>query len=275
MAALGIDLRRATDPTYTTAMDITCETCGAKIPSANVNVSTMIAKCDRCQTVFDFTSQVNVHRNVAPAVAPPKARPEVPMPPGIRVERDGTGGDAFAGMSYRQSAGAQQQPLTIHRRWFSPTDLFLLVFAAFWDSFIIVFYLGILKSGAPLFAALFPLIHLGVGVALTYRAIAGLLNTTTIDVKDGSLRVRHHPLPWRGNRSVPIDSITQLYCTSEVRRNKRGTMHTYDVHVSQSDGTSFVLVRGLPKLDQGLFIEQEVEKALGIKDVHVAGEVDK
>jgi hypothetical protein len=66
----------------------------------------------------------------------------------------------------------------------------------------------------------------------------------------------------------------QVY-TKEVRHGgKGGGTRTYELHALTRDGRSVKLVSGLAGLDsaQALFIEKEIEKYLGIKDVPVEGE---
>jgi hypothetical protein len=47
-------------------------------------------------------------------------------------------------------------------------------------------------------------------LALTYFALACVFNRTAVSVKQGRLRIRHGPMPWPGNRSIPIANIDAL-----------------------------------------------------------------
>ena len=131
------------------------------------------------------------------------------------------------------------------------------------------------KSGGEpgLLFYLFPLIHVSVGLGLTYSLLAGLLNTTLVGIRGDDFFVRHGPVPWRGSRVLPVKSITQLFCEEKVSRSKNGEARTYNLSAILDGGERVQLLSGLPKVEQALFLEQVFEERLGITDVEVAGEV--
>ncbi|MEQ9461361.1 MAG: hypothetical protein RIG82_10460 [Phycisphaeraceae bacterium] len=53
--------------------------------------------------------------------------------------------------------------------------------------------------GFSLFAIIFPIAHVAVGIGLTYWTICAFFNTTLITLNLNRLTVRHGPVPWRGN----------------------------------------------------------------------------
>ena len=61
--------------------------------------------------------------------------------------------------------------------------------------------------------------------------------------------------------------VVQLYAVKEKA--------SYELHVALADGSSMPLLKKLPELNQALFIEQQIESALGIDDVGMPGEVGK
>jgi hypothetical protein len=140
----------------------------------------------------------------------------------------------------------------------------------FWDGFLINLYSN-LRGGATL-AALFPLLHVAVGLGLTYSTLCGFVNRTHIIVTGDSLRVSHGPLPWWGNRTIPADELAQLYCEERIKSGRNGQSATYYLNALLKDGRKVKLLSGLPEPDQALFIEQRVEERMGIVDVEVGGE---
>jgi hypothetical protein len=252
-------------------MQITCSSCGAPVAARDVNLDRMLAKCDSCNAVFDISAQMPRPEGAAPAA---RARRLVGMPRGIRVVVDETvapGGPAQTGEPYRLNAAAQPHVVLV-RSWFRPVLLFIAVGCVFWDGFLILAYATALSAkGAHAHAAplLFPLIHVGVGVAFTYTTICGFVNTTRIAIENGALSVRHGPLPWPGNREVAIANIAQLFCREHV--GSKGA-RTYSVNALLKEGTTSPVVKGLNDAEQALYIEQIVEKRLGIVDAPVAGE---
>lgn len=185
-----------------------------------------------------------------------RERGEVPMPGGMRVEQTAHG-------------------MQILRRWFSPAILFLVFFCIAWDGFLVFWYTVAFTQGGPWIMKVFPIAHVAVGVGLTYFTIASLFNTTRIEVNRGTLQVRHGPVPWFGGKSMNAGDVKQLYCKEKVSRGKHGYRYTYAVWAALQDGSSAKLASNNMESDQALFIEQQLERALGIKDRAVPGELPR
>ena len=176
--------------------------------------------------------------------------------------------------------------LRLTYRWFSPAAWFLALFCLFWDGFLVFWYAGATTgvdwskgldavAGPQLMFLLFPLIHVAVGVGLTYFTVCSFVNRTVIDVSPREISVRIGPLPWRGNRSVAPMQIAQIYREEIVRQTKNGQSITYELSAVLKDGKKLKLLSGLHGADQALYLEQEIERHLGIRDQAVAGEMRK
>lgn len=130
-----------------------------------------------------------------------------------------------------------------------------------------------------LVAILFPICHVAVGVGLTYFTAAQFLNSTTIRVSQGSLSILHGPLPWRGVRDIPVRDIEQVYCKEKAYQNRRSTRYVYEVYTilrgRNPVGDSVKLLGGLLEAEQALYIEQALEKHLGLADRSVGGEIPR
>jgi hypothetical protein len=87
------------------------------------------------------------------------------------------------------------------------------------------------------------------------------------------LSVTHGPLPWPGNLTLPRASLQQLFCEEQVRNGKNGVSYSYNVVAVLQDKSRVKLVTGLDAPEQALFIEQKLERQLGIADRSVAGEM--
>lgn len=280
-------------------MQFPCRNCGKPVPAENVNVQASIAKCAACNSVFGINAAMfstpqpggmfsggppqgamGVSAATSPAwnpsaggqnlmggpSYPPQGyyssgpRPAVPMPSGISVDTDG-------------------KDLLIYRSWFSWVFIFLAVFCTIWDSIVLVFigagiFAGTQVGPMALLFLLIPGLFLVVGACLTYYTICGFVNTTTIRVGQGEISVAHGPLPWWGNIAYPSGDIAQLFTTEQVHYGKRGSVSfTYSVEFVQRNGARQTLASGLTDAAQALFIEQEIERCLGIQDVPVGGEL--
>jgi hypothetical protein len=158
-------------------------------------------------------------------------------------------------------------------KWFSWKIVAMTGFAILWDAFLVNWYLNVAPGADPM-ATYFPLIHVAVGLAITYYVIAGWCNRTHVLVGSGRLAVRHSPMPWFGNTEIAASNVKQLYTQERVRHSRRGPSHTsYEVRAVTQDGRNTKLVGGLETSEQALSIEQEVEKRLGLRDVPVAGQM--
>ena len=110
--------------------------------------------------------------------------------------------------------------LRLVRRWFSKMVLALAFFCIFWDGFLIFWYFIAFTKDTPLMMKVFPVIHVLVGVVLTYGVVCGFVNHTVVEAEGGELRVRHGPLPVPGNRRLTLSDIKQLY-TREAPHEER------------------------------------------------------
>lgn len=104
-------------------------------------------------------------------------------------------------------------------------------------------------------------------LALIITLLRRSLNSTTIQLRDGLLRITVEPLSF-SKLTLLADDIVQIWTRRALRDGKQG----FDVELSLSNGSTQVLLRGLETAEQALYIEQELEYALGLIDVAVATE---
>lgn len=224
-----------------------CRRCGAEIPADNVDLGTALAKCRFCNAVFGFADQLSGHK-AAPSPM------DIPLPRGIEVSEHG-------------------DELRLVRRWFTPALFFMLLFCVVWNGFLVFWYSVTIEGGAPLIFSLFPLIHVAVGVGLTYATVAGFVNRTHITADPGRLRIRHQPLPWPGNRELPVSELEQLYCEEHVSRTRNGTSVSYTLNAVLQGGRKLTLLKRLQDPGQAIYLEHAIEKHLGIANRPVPGEL--
>jgi hypothetical protein len=161
--------------------------------------------------------------------------------------------------------------IEIVRTWFGWQILLMTGFAIFWDGFLFNWYSKVDKSDAAM--AYFPLLHVAVGIGLTYYVVAGWFNRTHVRVGLGKIAVRHRPIPWFGNKELEGSNLKQLYAKEKLSYSRNSTSATYEVHAITHNGQNIKLVGGLETSEQALYIEQEIEKYLGIEDIRVKGEI--
>ncbi len=82
----------------------------------------------------------------------------------------------------------------------------VLVFAGVWDSFLVFFYLAMRHSPrGPSLLLLFPLMHVLVGVAVTWAALVKTLNQSRITIDGEAFVIRQEPIRARGCRVATPD----------------------------------------------------------------------
>jgi hypothetical protein len=225
---------------------LSCPACGAPVEPEE---GASLARCRFCHAVVRLG-------DAAGTTSPrPASRAPVPHPRGLFVE------DTAAGF-------------TIRRRWFHPIFVFLAFFSAVWLGMLALFYGMIFDGDAPVLVALFPVLHVTVGVGLAYWTLCGFLNTTTIAAERGEIEVRHRPLPWPGGGSYASADVSQVFVREKEHAKKDGgSSTTYEVHLLTRAGSAKRLLTGLLDVEQALFVEQELERRLRIPDRAVPGEI--
>jgi hypothetical protein len=109
--------------------------------------------------------------------------------------------------------------------------------------------------------------------------LCGFVNRWEVRVTSDRLSVVHRPLPWPGSAELASPDIEQLYCAHKVTQTKRSggavTYHSYEIRAITKDGRQLKLIGKLQEASQARFVEQQVERFLGIEDRHVPGEFQK
>jgi len=230
-------------------VQIHCKSCGSEVAADGINIEKMVAKCSACNAVFGFADQAEAGANGA------RERPPVLTPRNTRVEREGA-------------------DLTITFRWFRLAYLPMVALSIAWTVGVRRLYQAALSPGVSLEGRLLVLLVAVASICAVYVAVAGLLNSARLTANGYALTLRHGPLPAPGGRTIPTSDIEQLFCTRRVSWiASRVGATTYCVHVTRKDGVTLKLLSGLSDSDQALFIEQEIEKRLGIEDRRVRGEL--
>lgn len=235
-------------------MQLECEMCHAPLRAENVRFDLALAKCHACNAVYDLSGRKALGSAASPGPALKRSltRPKAALPDRLHVEELG-------------------HHTVFSWRWFKAQHVFMAFFCLFWDGMLAVMYSQMLSKGTtPLFALLFPLLHVGAGVFITYMTLTGFLNSTRIEVSRGELTIHHGPLPWPGNRTLSGRALAQLY-SQEVRGNKGGL--SYSLFALDKQGQKVKLLSGIEDKDQVLYLEQALERRLGIEDQPVDGEL--
>lgn len=106
---------------------------------------------------------------------------------------------------------------------------------------------------------------------MLYFFAAQTLNRTRITVSRARVVVRHGPLPWLGNRDVESSTIKQIFTKINLNGNngRSGLLFApYDLLALGRNDETIKLLSGLSLTrEQAAYLEQKLERYLGIKDV--------
>lgn len=249
------------------ARALECPACGAEIFAASVVESQQIASCRNCQKVIDL-AQPRGKATAAAEPAPPAAalatapsltpaspapRQRVPLP---------------AGMS------ADEAPGRLTLTW-KPSLERLRVAGMAVPSGAIVLAMLATKGRLTDPATLGFLAALGLFGA--YALAAALVNRVRIIAAHKAIKVSVGPLPWPGSRATRRGEVQQLFVEAhqEPDRDGRAVVRSYILSaVLGPDGHRVQLVRHLDSPEQALWLEQTLERALGVRHTKVGGELD-
>jgi hypothetical protein len=149
--------------------------------------------------------------------------------------------------------------VVIRRSWFSHIVWFLIFFCIAWDSFLIFWYKMALfgsdhgPSSFHLIAILFPIGHVAVGLGLTYFVFCLFLNQTDVILRPDALTIQTHPLPWRGNQTIPASELVSFSVRTRISGSESRTV-TYDLLYVNSANREKTLVKGISKPEQAEYL---------------------
>lgn len=223
-----------------------CPNCEVRILSSDINIDKLVAKCHACHSVFSFEEKLQIAEH---------KQPEILLPPGIE-------------------AYTTPSELNIVINWKNSSGSFLTIFTIIWNVFLLPFLYIAITSG-ELKILLFLSIHLLVGIGLLYNMIATFVNKTHINVDRIHLLIEHGPIkmPTYKNQDIPITDLEQVFVKkySTGRQNGR-PVFAFSVNVVLTSQRTLTIAKGLKHPDLALYIEQQIERFLEIKDRRVEEE---
>ncbi len=224
---------------------LTCPNCNFFVAAKDINISKTIAKCENCNHVFSFEDDFDFR----------EGRPEMLIPEGMEV------------LNLRSE-------LDIEVKWTKSIQPMMVVFTLVWNLFLLPFVIGGIMAGQAQIL-LFAGAHIAVGLGLLYNIFAQLFNRTNISVTDKRIEINTRPFPTPGKSKIELDAddLDQLYVTKYVSSTTNGVpSYAYALYAIDKNGTKFILIKGLNKESQ-LYIEQEIERYLQIKDRPIQGSI--
>ena len=230
-----------------------CGRCGTRIDPASIDEERDLATCKLCGNLIDMRQVAAAADSSggAPSAARSPARDAVTLPPGISVSRDGG-------------------QLVITRRWMRTKHI--VMHAIVLPLLLWVAYLWVSALGEDELPAVWVMVVTPIVMWVDFMTVAMLVNRTRVVVDGQTLKVTTAPLPIFPGCVVPRSEVVQLFSVLETQQ---GAKRIYTVMAELEGRRVQALVRFLISAEQALFIEQQLEAALGIEDVAVDGELPR
>jgi hypothetical protein len=165
--------------------------------------------------------------------------------------------------------------IMIKYRWFQPVAYFLVFFCLLWDGFLVFFYSTMFADNdTPTFAVLFPLLHVAVGIGLTWYTLALFVNKTHILITKHELSIQHKPLPmffFKKNVRLDRAEVQQVYIKEVESRGKNRVSYSYDLLYLDKDSRSKKILNESDS-EIAMYIRRKIEKYFGIEPKPIEGE---
>jgi hypothetical protein len=238
---------------------IVCPSCTLAVPLDDVDLSTKLAKCRRCESVFDFRAQVRTPQEDA------RRRRELVPPAGYSVLHGDLPDASRAG--YRDGTTARA-PTVIERRWWtwrSVLSSVLLGVVCVWSGGV---ELAILQNAHHDVSDLVGGSICALPGLLALGALASsVLNRSRVTIDDAGIVVRHGPIPWLGTRSIASPPPRTLHVASRrVALAPSDTPIVYDVIGETPKNPRHVVVPGLPTIEGARFVARVIAERLSLPD---------
>lgn len=215
------------------AIKISCPACNGPVKASNLNINDKIAKCGSCDSVFSFEQEVQQLLTISPS------KQEVAKPAGVDLYH-----------FHDDLEISLEQAL-------SPLDVILAAFSAiFFILFVLIYFLkGDFFWGLP--------ISVITGAYGFYQMANRHKHFIYIDVTDRFLNVKWRPKKFHHDISVPTSELSQLYVKFSTTSNQATLYGILDT----AEGQKHVkLLPEIPGLTKARYLEQEIERHLGIVD---------
>lgn len=224
--------------THSSFKKICCPSCKADVPADNININDKIAKCGSCHVVFPF------HEEVSELMDSRKAKQEVIRPEGI---------DMFY---YKD-----ELDITIRQPLLAAEGIiagFVPLFAAM---FIAIYFL---KGTIPL---VLPLVTTLISIASWINLYARRHHKVHITMDDRYLSIIRRPKKLIKDQHFLINDIDQIYV-----KGPAGMTGVYMIVNSAMGQKHVKLISSVDSLSKARFMEQEIERHLGIPDRRIPEE---
>lgn len=231
-----------------------CPNCGQFISAIDVDLEQKKADCSNCGHQFMFEDQVKEDPHRRPEMIIPDSVDALPLRSKLEIVLDW----------YRAAPKKSVATLVTGTFLWNIILLPIVFFLAYTGNFLImIFLMG----------------HLATGFVLLAQLISLFVNKTHITVDSTGISMQTSPIKslLHRDKQISAEQIKQLYVVRYTekyhKKNQRG-VQAYALYAILYNNKTIELVRGMDRETQ-LYLEQEIERYLDIKDLPVRGELER
>jgi len=223
---------------------ICCPSCNGDVPADNLNINDKIAKCNNCNVVFPFQEDIANFDTT-----PRKVKQEILRPEGIEL------------FYYKDELDISFAQPTM---W---VDVILAIFSPFFVMASFGTSIAFFTKGIPI---LVPLLFLIPTIFMIWYFIQQYQQKHKIHltIDDRNLHIQWRPKNLHKDKSYRIQDINQIY----VKKRKDMDLHGIYMITNSGAGQKHVMLTSVRTISKAKFLEQEIERHLGIQDREVPEE---
>jgi len=99
------------------------------------------------------------------------------------------------------------------------------------------------------------------GPPITYPAIVHLINKTTIKIDEKEFSIKHKPLPWPGNITIPLADIRKFLCRTKTLNSKYGVIRHHSMEIERKNVKTETILNDVERGDL-LIVKQQIENLI-------------
>jgi hypothetical protein len=152
------------------------------------------------------------------------------------------------------------QETVVSFRWFRNSDIFLVIFAIFWNGIILIASSVVILNGQYQ-VLLFMSLHILVGLGFGWFTLSQVLNKTTVKISRFELHISHKPIPifWRKTYELNMKEISEIETYEKLHRNKGNTWLTYGIQCKIDGKPKIVrIIQGLSAKEDAEILKEQI-----------------
>jgi len=226
---------------------INCPSCANPVSADNLNIQTNIAKCNHCEGIFSIDKYVEKLSNQN------NFSQEILRPEGVEL-------------TYFQD----ELDISVEQPWGDFEKIFMSLF----PFFLIMITSGFVEGFSPTPIAKAGLITIWIASIIGYFAYFFIRKRHKIyfHIDDQYLSIERRPRKFIKDKKFPIQEIDQVYIKSIVSSSGAKGAGIFMIVNDVKGQKKVELIKSVSSRTKAKFIEQEIEKYLGITDRRVPDE---